>query len=340
MDRQIIQQATERLRQIPRLSMGFYPTPVEELPRLREAIGFGPRLLIKRDDYTGVCFGGNRVRELEFLLGRAVTEGREAVITSGVAKSDLARLTAAMCARLGLRCIVVLSPAEHPNTVTPLKPASLYLTEMLGAEVHLTDGREERIAVVSEIVDQMRRDGARIFEIPLGGATAYGALGFVEAARETAAQIQNAGLDITHIFQASQTGGTHAGLAVGCKLFGLEHVRLIGVSPDGPAPAVASEVKRLAGEVCVLLGLPLDVLADTITVLDGCVGPGYGISTPASEAAVNLLARAEGIFLDPVYTAKAMVALTEWVRERKLTENDTVLFWHTGGQMAFFYAPC
>ncbi|MGH9837967.1 MAG: 1-aminocyclopropane-1-carboxylate deaminase/D-cysteine desulfhydrase [Blastocatellia bacterium] len=210
---------------------------------------------------------------------------------------------------------------------------------MLGAEVHLVNDREERMRTMPRIAGKLRDEGVRVFEIPLGGATAHGALGFVEAAGEVAAQLQVMGLRIDRIFQASSTGGTHAGLMVGARLFGLEHTRIIGVSPDDLAQVITADVRRLLTEVGELLGISTDGLRDEVMVLDQYAGPGYCVSTPESEAAMALLARTEGIFLDSVYTAKAMAALLDWIRQGRLTENDNVLFWHTGGQVTLFYTP-
>jgi D-cysteine desulfhydrase len=331
------QRAIEYLATIPHLNCGHYPTPIEEMPRLREALGGGPRLLIKRDDYTGPGFGGNKVRKLEYMLARAVADGAEVAITIGGEKSNHARVTAALCARLGLRSILVLNTASSTAIEGALKPASLQLDEMFGAEIHLVSSREERAMRMSQIADGLRREGKRVAEIPLGASVPLGALGYVRAAQEAKTQLEMLGARVDYIFHSSSSGGTQAGLEAGCQLFGLE-ARIIGVSPDDPAEAISAEVARIIQGVGELLGLPAGALRDEVTVLDEFIGPGYGIDTPESQAAIKLLARAEGIILDPVYTAKAMAALLAWVRQGRLTEKDTALFWHTGGQMAMFYS--
>jgi len=336
MENKNIQQAIVRLAAIPHLNYGCYPTPIEEMPRLREALGGGPRLLIKRDDYTGPGFGGNKVRKLEYMLAQAAADGAEVAITIGGEKSNHARVTAALCARLGLRSILVLNTTSLAATEAALKPASLHLDEMFGAEIHLVGSREERALRMSRIADGLRREGKRVAEIPLGASVPLGALGYVRAAREANRQLEAMGISVDYIFHSSSSGGTQAGLEAGCQLFGLE-ARIIGVSPDDPADAISAEVARIIQGLGELIGLSAGALRDEVTVLDEFIGPGYGIDTPESQAAINLLARAEGIILDPVYTAKAMAALVAWVRQGKLTEKDTVLFWHTGGQMAMFY---
>ncbi len=339
MKKQSAEQAAARLLAIPHLNYGFYPTPIEELPRLRKALGGGPRLLIKRDDYTGAGLGGNKVRKLEYLLAQAVAEGAEVVITIGGITSNHARITAAMCARLGLHCILVLNATAPTKSSDRLKPASLYLDEMFGAEIRLVNSRQERAPTMAAIAESLRRAGKRVVEIPLGASVPLGALGYVRAAQEAATQLAAMDARLDYIFHSSSSGGTMAGLVVGCQLFGLDHVQLIGVSPDDPAPSISAEVTRIIRGTGELLGLPAGALRDEVTILDEYIGPGYGVPTPESEEAIRLLARAEGILLDPIYTAKAMAALIDWVRRGKLTGKEIVLFWHTGGQAAIFYAP-
>ena len=173
----------------PRLYSGFYPTPIEELPRLRRSLGnHCPRIFIKRDDYTGVGFGGNKVRKLEYVLAQPVNASKQIVITIGGEKSNHARVTAAMCARVGFRCILVLSPAaiRHEG----LEPASIHVDELVGAEIHRVTNREERAPTMRAIAEQLRSAGHHVLEVPLGASTPLGALGYVQAMKETAAQLQ------------------------------------------------------------------------------------------------------------------------------------------------------
>lgn len=325
------------LRAIPRLSCGFYPTPIEELPRMRAALGaHAPRLFVKRDDYTGPGFGGNKVRKLEYVLAQAQAEGAEIAITVGGEKSNHARVTAALCARLGLRCVLVLNAAaiKHAH----LEPASLTADKLYGAEIHRVSSREERRATMTALAEQFRRAGKRVVEIPLGASIPLGALGFVSAVEEVQAQLAALGASITHIFHASSSGGTQAGLLAGCQLFGLD-AQVIGVSPDDPAASIAAEIAQIISGIGTLLDAPLNTAATVPTVLDEYIGPGYGIDSAESTAALALLARTEGLLLDPVYSAKAMAGLLDWIKQGKLTVQDTVLFWHTGGQLALFYTP-
>jgi D-cysteine desulfhydrase family pyridoxal phosphate-dependent enzyme len=339
MEQDEIHHAITRLGAIPHLNYGDYPTPIEEAPRLRAALGGGPRLLIKRDDYTGAGFGGNKVRKLEYALARAAAEGVEAVITTGGEKSNHARVTAALCARMGLRCILVLSPAEPAPESSTLKPASLYLDEIFGAEIHRVRCREERKPTASAIAGNMRREGVRVAEVPLGASSPLGALGFVRGVQEAAAQFEALDARPQYIFHAASSGGTQAGIIVGCQLFGLGDTQVVSVSADETAEALSAQMAETVNGVVELLGLAPSNFRPKSLILDSYIGPGYGLDTPESVEALRLLGRTEGVILDPIYTAKAMAALLDWVRKGRLTEKDTVLFWHTGGQLTMFYAP-
>ena len=188
---------------------------------------------------------------------------------------------------------------------------------------------------MEELANDLRFAGRRVVEIPLGASIPLGALGYVRAAQEMANQLGQDAFRLSHIFHASSSGGTQAGLVVGCGLAGLR-ARIIGVSPDDSSDAIATQVSAIVAGIETLLEMGPAALAAEIEVLDSFVGPGYGIPSPESDAALRLLARVEGVLLDPVYTAKAMAALLAWIEEGRLTENDSVVFWHTGGQLALF----
>lgn len=339
MNKQTLQQAASCLQAVPHLNFGHYPTPIEELPRLREALAhqFGecPRLFIKRDDYTGPGFGGNKVRKLEYVLAQAKANGAEIAITCGGLKSNHCRVTAAICARLGLRCILVLNEPAEPYKLTP---ASLKIDEMLGAEIHRVKSRDERKTMMAVIADNLRAEGKNVAVIPLGASIPLGALGFVRAVEEVAAQLSTMNLQMDYVFHSTSSGGTQAGLLAGHQLFKLVEKQIIGVSADDPSASISAEVASIIRGIGELLDLPEGSFEENATVLDEYVGDGYGIDTPESLAAIELLAQTEGLFLDPVYTAKAMAGLIDWVRQGKFSEQDNVLFWHTGGQLALFYA--
>src|SRR5262245_10892168 len=330
-----IEQAMARFSEIPHLNFGVYPTPIEEAPRVRRALGRGaPRVFIKRDDYTGIGFGGNKVRKLEYAMANAVADGAEVVVTSGGVKSNHARVTAAMCARLGLRCVLVLNSVAV--TYEGLNPASLALDELFGAEIIRVSDREERTSRVESVAEKLRDEGKKVAVIPIGASIPIGAMGYVRAIREAKAQLEAMNERVDYIFHSSSSGGTQAGIVAGLQLFDWREVKVIGVSPDDPADAIGSEVGKIIRGVGEALGAQF---SEEVTVLDEYVGAGYGVPSAPGLEAIELLARTEGVILDPVYTAKAMAALIDWVRKGELTENDNVMFWHTGGQMALFYAP-
>jgi D-cysteine desulfhydrase len=335
MEQSNIEWTIERFNAIPRLNYGVYPTPIDEAPRFRQALGRNaPRVFIKRDDYTGPGFGGNKVRKLEYVLAKAVAEGAEVVITSGGVKSNHARVTAAMCARLGLRCALVLNSAAV--THEGWTPASLAVDELFGAEVICVSAREERATTVESVAEKLRGEGKKVAAIPIGASIPLGALGFVRAVQETKAQLESLNTRIDYIFHSSSSGGTQAGIVAGCQLFDWREAQVIGVSADDPSASISAEV----GKIIHGVGDALDArLSEDATVVDEYVGAGYGVPSTQGDEAIELLARTEGVILDPVYTAKAMAALIDWVRKGRLTEHDNVMFWHTGGQLALFYAP-
>ena len=335
MEQSRIERAIGRFNSIPYLNYGVYPTPIEEASRFREALGGGaPRVFIKRDDYTGPGFGGNKVRKLEYVLAKAMADGVEVAVTSGGLKSNHARVTAAMCARIGLRCVLVLNSAAV--TYEGLKPASLAVDELLGAEVVRVASREERATTVESVAESLRGEGKKVAVIPIGASIPLGALGFVRAVEETKSRLEAIDTRIDYVFHSSSSGGTQAGIVAGCQLFDWRGVKVVGVSPDDPSASISAEVGKIIRGVGEALGAQL---SEDVTVLDDYVGAGYGIPSAQGDEAIELLARTEGVIIDPVYTAKAMAALIDWVRKGKLTENDNVMFWHTGGQLALFYVP-
>jgi 1-aminocyclopropane-1-carboxylate deaminase/D-cysteine desulfhydrase-like pyridoxal-dependent ACC family enzyme len=324
---------------IPRLNFGHFPTPLEELLRLRADLGGAravPRLLIKRDDYSGPGFGGNKVRKLEYVLAKAVADGVETAITVGGLRSNHARITAAMCSRLGIETFLVLN-----GTIDPLKlrPSSIALEELYGAKVHLVASRDDRVPAMESIAHREEMRGKRVVQIPLGASTPLGALGYIRAATELKAQLTDLKTSVDYIFHASSSGGTQAGLIAGCRLAGLE-TRIIGVSPDEPKQEIESEVRHILKGLGEFIGdspAIKEIEAAQVEVLDDFIGPGYGIPSSEGTEALQLLARTEGIVLDEVYTTKAMAALISWIQKNRFKEDETVLFWHTGGQLAMFY---
>lgn len=309
----------------PRELLGFFPTPLHPLPRLSAHLG-GPPIWIKRDDLTGFALGGNKVRKLEFFLGEARAAGADILLTAGGHQSNHARVTAAAAARTGLDCVLVLS-GGRPAAFT----GNLALDRLFGAAVHFVETGPERMPALQALAEELRAAGRRPLVIPIGGSTPLGALGYVEAAREAAGQLEALGVRPAAIVHGSSSGGTQAGLLVGCRAAGLA-TRVIGVSADEPREALAGMIAGIVRSLAERLGVPAPP-PEAIEVLDEHVGAGYGIPTPASEEAARLFARLEGIPLDLTYGAKAAAGLIDLVRRGAFGRDEAVCFWHTGGAM-------
>ncbi|MBI4500974.1 MAG: D-cysteine desulfhydrase family protein [Gemmatimonadetes bacterium] len=322
----IYQAALNRLDAVPSFRLGHYPTPVEELPRLRQALGDqAPRLLAKRDDAISFAFGGNKVRKLELVLSEALAQNADTLVTIGGVHSNHVRVTASAAARAGLKCVLVIN-GSRPQRLS----GNALLDELSGAEVQYVGSREERVPRMREVARQLEQAGHRPYQVPLGASTPLGALGYVRAVQELAAQ----GHPPHAIVVAASSGGTLAGLIAGIELAGLP-IRVFGVSPDDPAGQIAATAAEIVHGVALLLGLDGKEFArgQKIVVDDGFVGEGYGIPTLASREAIALAAQTEGLYLDPTYTSKAMAALIAYVRDGRFGKEETVLFWHTGGQV-------
>jgi 1-aminocyclopropane-1-carboxylate deaminase/D-cysteine desulfhydrase-like pyridoxal-dependent ACC family enzyme len=320
--------ARDELTRLPSLALGEQPSPLEPMDRLRAALGGGPRLLVKRDDAIPFGFGGNKVRKLRLVAAHAVAEGADTLVTTGGLQSNHCRATAAAAAKLGLRCVLVVNGAPQPAP-----SANALLDRLLGAEVEYVAAREERAPRLRAVCERLRGEGRRPFEIPLGASTPLGAAGLARAVGELLAQ-QPAPDVIVH---STSSGGTQAGLVAGVALHGLR-TRVIGVSADEPAASLAASVREIVAGLGALLGGDGDALAAacSIEVDDRFVGEGYGVPSDASREAQQLAARTEALFVDHTYTAKAFAGLLALLREGRLRDAESVLFWHTGGQVGLF----
>ena len=302
------------------------PTPLLDLARLSTALG-GPRLLIKRDDLGGFALGGNKVRKLEFFLPDARTAGADVLITCGGVQSNHCRVTAATAARASMRCVLVLSGA------TPARfTGNLLLDQLFGAELVFVETRQERAPRMEALAAEFRAKGLRPYVIPLGGSTPLGAYAYVEAVKEFAQQCRLVGIPVSTIVHASSSGGTQAGLVVGCLAEELP-TRVVGISADEKKDDLSRMVNDIARALAEQSGLPAP-RKDQIEVLDDYVGEGYGVVTAGSEEATRLFARLEGIVLDSTYTAKAAAGLIDLIRRGRFKRDETVCFWHTGGNIA------
>ena len=315
----------------PRVSIAHLPTPLEMLPRLTAHLG-GPQLWVKRDDQTGLATGGNKTRKLEFLVAEALAQGADTLITCGAAQSNHARQTAAAAARFGLACTLVLR-GEPP----PQAQGNLLLDELLGAEI-LWAGADDPMARMEEVANALRSRGRRPYVIPYGGSNPVGVGGYVAAMEELLAQAAQAGLSFDHIVLASSSGGTQAGLTVAAKALNYRG-RILGISVDLPADPLRRRMAELATATADSLGLPLAFAPEDFAVEDGYLGGGYGVIGDREQEAIRLLARTEGLLLDPVYTGRAFGGLIDLIRRGAFSPQERVLFWHTGGVAGLFARP-
>ena len=312
---------------IPRLRLAHLPTPIQPLERLSRHLG-GPTILVKRDDLTGLATGGNKARKLEYLMADALAHEADTVITMGAAQSNHARQTAAAAARLGLGCTLVL--AGRGPTTPP--QGNLLLDRLLGARVRFAGDRDP-YEVMQEAAEEERSVGRRPYLIPYGGSNAIGAVGYVAALEEAAAQLAAEGIRVDHIVFATSSGGTQAGLVVGAEGVGFAG-RVLGISVGPRAEMLAASVASVATLTASLLGRAARPSPEDILIEDGYTGGGYGVVGDAERESIRLVASLEGLLLDPVYTGKAMAGLIGLVGRGEIGAGETVLFWHTGGTAA------
>ncbi len=318
-----------KLAELEPLQMGSFPTPMQPLIRLSQWLA-GPEIWIKRDDLDGLGGGGNKIRKLNFLLAEAIRQGADIVLTTGATQSNHARQTAAMAARLGLACRLVLRGDDPP----PAENGNYLLDRLLGAEIRWTQG-EDPATVMEREADDLRKKGRTPYIIPYGGSNAIGIMGFVAAFREFIAQSAADGLPFDAIVVASSSGGTQAGLTLGAKALGWPG-EVIGVSIADPKAILIERMVALANEGAELLDLDFRLHTRDFHVSDAFLGGGYGVVGRLEREAIRTLARIEGIFVDPVYTGRALGGLMEMIRSGDLREAKRILFWHTGGTPAIY----
>src|SRR2546430_438851 len=305
---------------VPRLRFAHFPTPVETLPRLSEALG-GPHLLIKRDDQTGLAFGGNKTRKLEFLVAEAREEGAKTLITGGAMQSNHCRQTAAAATRFGFECILVLI-GDKPQHAS----GNLLLDQLFGAQIVYVADRKDRDRILQETFERATKEGTKPYLVPYGGSNATGALGYAFAMKELIDQ--NVGAD--WILFATSSGGTHAGLLLGQRVFGFSG-KILGISVDEPEEWLKKEVSQLASATSERIGERIEFTpADVLVNADYC-DAGYGVVTEREREAIRLFASCEALLLDPVYTGRAAAGMIDLIRKGFFKRDETVLFFHTGG---------
>ena len=319
------------IEKLPRFPLAQLPTPIEQLARLSLELG-GPELLIKRDDQTGLALGGNKTRKLEFLVGDALAQGADTLVTVGAAQSNHCRQTAAAAAKAGLKCELIL------NGTKPEQPTgNLLLNRLFGANEHWID-RPQRAAKLRELPEQLRARGRKPYVIGVGGSNGVGATGYVVAMIELMEQLRVSGQSVDHILFGTSSGGTQAGIELGARITGFNG-KLHGLSIDKNEPEhleYESEVAQIANACAGYVGSEVRLAKADIQVVYGYVGEGYGVVGELEREAIRWMARCEGIVLDPVYAGRAFGALLDLIRQGVFKRGETVLFWHTGGSPALF----
>ena len=323
------------LERFPRVRLGHFPTPLEPMDNLRRALGGGPRLFIKRDDCTGLATGGNKTRKLEYLMRDAVERAADIVVTQGAVQSNHVRQTAAAAARCGLECRALLERRVADAGRDYEETGNVLLDDIFGAPVEFRPAGTDMNAEGEALCENLRADGRNAYFIPGGGSNPTGALGYANCALELARQSAELGLRIDWVVHATGSAGTQAGLLAGFAALNSES-KVAGVSVRLPGDAQAANVSALAQATADLLEADAKFPAEDVIVDDRFVAGGYGVPDGETIAAIETLAREEGILLDPVYSGKGFAGLLRRVREGGFGDDETVVFLHTGGAAALF----
>lgn len=323
------------LARFPRIRLGHGPTPFEPMLRLSKYLG-GPNLYIKRDDCTGLATGGNKTRKLEFLMADAQRLGADIVITQGATQSNHARQTAAAAAKLGMECRILLEQRVAGLGDEYEESGNVMLDRLLGAAIveRLPAGTNMQEAM-DKLAENLRGEGRTPYVIPGGGSNPIGALGYVVCAQELLVQSFETGVRIDHVVHATGSTGTQAGLVVGLQASS-SGIPVLGISVRAPKQAQEENVYRLVKSTASMLGMEREIPRSAIVADSDYVGGGYGVPTPEMIEAVQLMARHEGILLDPVYSGKGMAGLIGAIRAGRFDKNENIVFIHTGGAAALF----
>ena len=327
-----------QLSKYPRVKLIHSPTPLEHLENLTRKLG-GPEIYIKRDDCTGLAFGGNKSRKLEFLIGDALDKNADVVITAGAVQSNHCRQTAAAATKFGLECIIVARPSWSKDY-----NGNIFLDELLGAELVLIEedgealdkgGRLSMEDTIDNLMQDLKNKGKNPYFIPVGGSNHIGSLGYISMTMEMISQANDMGIEIGSMVAASGSGGTQTGMILGADVekSGIDAVGM-GISSD--ASVVIPKLKDLCNETSEYYDLGLSYEDDDIIFNDNYIGEGYGIPSEEMIEAVKLLARTEGIILDPVYSGKAFAGMIDLVKKGHFDESKALVFIHTGGTPALF----
>jgi len=318
---------------MPRVALANLPTPLQEASNLSAVLG-GPRILIKRDDLTGLGLGGNKARKLEFILADAKQKGADVVITTGGSQSNHAAQTAAAAMKLGMECYLVLYRGVHPEN-----QGNMLLYRLYNAKVEIVGEKSADLPKIMERIDrlaaELRSQGRTPYVIPIGGMMPQGTLGYALAVSEILDQLKQQQGSASYLIDCCGTGGTMAGIVLGAKYFKADF-KVIGISVSAKAEVLKPRIADMASQTAQLLQAELSFKPEEITVYDDYIGESYGIPTKECIEAIKLVAQTEGIILDPVYTGKTMAGLINLVRQGRFTSKDTVIFMHTGGAAGLF----
>jgi L-cysteate sulfo-lyase len=336
----------DRLRRFPRETLAHLPTPLEELPSLSGLLA-PLSVYMKRDDQTGLAFGGNKARKLEFIMADAVSQEADTIVTWAGVQSNWCRQVAAAAARMGLRAVLVL--VKKPGA-TVSEDGNLLLDRFFGADVRIMEASGDKgflelehvRGLLDPVLEEEQRAGRKVYLAPVGGsllegsmARPLGSLGYVEAFAELLEQARERGFTPDAVVLASGSAGTQAGLLAGAKLLSPE-TRIVGISVAGAAPVVSRYVRTITEAILDELGEAPDVADDDVVVLDEYLAEGYGVLNQAVTDAIGLLARKEGILLDPVYSGKAMAGFLDLAGKEYFRDAENAVFLHTGGTPALF----
>ncbi|MSP48853.1 MAG: D-cysteine desulfhydrase [Alphaproteobacteria bacterium] len=320
------------LDRLDRVRLVHGPTPLEAMPRLSDRLG-GPRIYVKRDDATGFAAGGNKGRKLEYLIGAALKAGADTVITAGALQTNHGRQTAAAAAKLGLKCVLVLTDAVTDRSPAYHASGNLLLDRLTGAEIRRVPASTNVDEEMARIADEKKRAGRIPYVIPVGGSSPVGALGYAVAGEEIAEQSRALGLRPAAVVHATGSCGTQVGLLLGLAATGIP---VTGVCVSRPKDDQEARVKALLSRTVGELQLDAKLAMLAVEADDRFIGPGYGQPTPGMIEAVRLAAECEGLFLDPVYTGKGLAGLIQRIREGRYRKDDSVVFVHTGGLPGLF----
>lgn len=323
-----------KLTNFPRVHITHGPTPLEFMPRLTQALG-GPNLYIKRDDCTGLGSGGNKTRKLEFLMADAVQHGADTIITQGATQSNHARQTVAIAVKMGMKCEILLEDRTGSKVDNYKKSGNVFLDHLFGARVQEVPGGTDMNAAMATLADELRAKGQKPYIIPGGGSNPIGALGYVTCALEMVNQFNTQDLRVDCVVHATGSAGTQAGLVVGLEGT-RSQIPVLGIGVRAAKEAQETNVYNLAVKTAELLGVAGSIKRESVMANCDYVGGGYGVPTPGMIEAVTLVARLEGILLDPVYSGKGMAGLIDLCRKGHFKKGENVVFLHTGGAVALY----